>query len=176
MNPAPIQFPIFTKDLKSAIDSQVWIQWLNNLTKMGSIKARAYRNTDQNTGTGGNPVKVQIDVTSFDTNGVIDLINNRIIPNLSGYYIVNGNVRVNEVTAQNRIISMIYKNGSNITQGSNGFQDVTSTGDPGSVVSDLVYLNGTTDYVELWVYSSNNAIPLLVGKNVFNFISLIGPF
>jgi hypothetical protein len=48
---------------------------------------------------------------------------------------------------------IIYKNGSPYAL------DVSVTGGPsavGSSISDLIYLNGSTDYVELYVYSSQS--------------------
>lgn len=96
------------------------------------------------------PTKIVMGAVVFDTNSNYSTANSRFTPTVAGYYQINGAVGGNVNT---ELLSNIYKNGSLLYYGN----DV-----PGqfiSVVSALVYMNGTTDYVELWGYSpsaSNN--------------------
>lgn len=65
------------------------------------------------------------------------------LPTVAGYYQVNGGIRVG--AALSEVIAFVYKNGSNVAYGS----DVTTVGLQ-STVSTIVYLNGSTDYIQLY--------------------------
>ena len=85
--------------------------------------------------------KLTFDVEEFDTNS--NFASSRFTPTVAGYYQINGQAS-NGLNTQT--VAGIYKNGTLYKGGvnfSNGY---------GSVVSSLVYLNGSTDYVELWAY------------------------
>jgi hypothetical protein len=74
------------------------------------------------------------------------------LPNVAGYYQVNGTVVVATSTAGNLAICQIYKNGAQYISGTSG-----ATGNSFFInanVAALVYMNGTTDYLELYVYTS----------------------
>ena len=147
-----------------------------HLCNMGRIKARAYRNAAQNIDAGpSSHTKVLIDTISRDTESVIDIANSRIIPNLPGDYIVMGNVRAEAVPDGVRVNATIYKNGKLVTYGT-----IDNQGAPGwssSIASDLIYMNGTTDYLELYVYKSQtSALTLYTGYSYQNYISILGPF
>ena len=146
-----------------------------HLCNMGRIKARAYRNAAQNIDA-GTSTKILIDSISFDTGGAVDVLtNNRITPTLPGYYIVTGNVRVNSVPDGQRITAWIYKNGARISDGS--YSEQGAIGIPLSVANDLIYMNGTTDYLELWAFNSHSsALALYTGSSYQNYISIVGPF
>ena len=145
-----------------------------HLCNMGRIKARAYRDAAQNIDANGH-TKVAIDTISFDTENVIDIANSRIIPNLPGDYVVMGNVRAIAVPDGRRVNALIYKNGALATYGTIDYQG--AEGLSSSSASDLIYMNGTTDYLEL--YATNNhssALALYVGGSRQNYISIVGPF
>lgn len=107
---------------------------------------RAYRNGSQ-TISAATTTKVALNAESFDTNGNFDSTTNyRFTPTVAGYYQVNGLVAFTTGAGQ----AVIYKNGSTYTTG----VEVTYNGSLGGhlPVSDLIYLNGSTDYIELYVY------------------------
>lgn len=117
------------------------------------VAFRAFRNTSTQTIAAGTATKVQLNAETFDTNGYFDSATNyRFTPLIAGYYQFFGICNITGITG-NRLESMIYKNGSKTASGSS----VSGTGDMVSVVSDLIYMNGSTDYVELYVvqYSSD---------------------
>ena len=151
-------------------------QQIDALENVGKIKARAYRNAAQNIDAApSSHTKVLIDTISRDTEGVVDTTNSRIIPNLPGDYIVMGNVRAEAVPDGKRVNATIYKNSVLVSYGT-----IDNQGAPGwssSIASDLIYMNGTTDYLELYAFNSHSSeLALYVGKSHRNYISIVGPF
>jgi hypothetical protein len=95
--------------------------------------------------------KVQFQTKEFDTNTNYDNATNyRFTPTVAGYYQINASVRATQIGEINAII---YKNGSSFKVGSD--TQTTVTNNFSSIVSALVFLNGSTDYVEIYVYSQN---------------------
>ena len=151
-------------------------QQIDALENVGKIKARAYRNAAQNIDAEPTtPTKILIDAISRDTEGVVDTTNSRIIPNLPGDYIVMGNVRARDVPDGERVNAVIHKNGVIVSYGTVDIQG--AEGPSSSSVSDLIYMNGTTDYLELWAYNfHSSALALYAGESHRNYISIVGPF
>jgi len=147
-----------------------------HLCNMGRIKARAYRDAAQNiAGASSSTTKILIDTISRDTESVIDIANSRIIPNLPGDYVVIGNVRASAVPAGHRVNAQIWKNGELVTYGTIDIQG--AEGLSSSSASDLIYMNGTTDYLELYAYNNySSALALYTGNSYQNYISIVGPF
>jgi hypothetical protein len=98
--------------------------------------------------------KVTINTEVFDTNSCFDNATNyRFTPTVAGYYQVNGVLRLSAASSLSAGWVSIYKNGSEYSRGVE--YNTALTGVPQLVVSDIVYFNGSTDYVEL--YGLNNA-------------------
>lgn len=98
----------------------------------------------------GTFTKVNFDTEIWDTNSNYNTANYRFTPTIAGYYQVNCSIDGGASTGQVRVISGVYKNGSAYRIGQN-----TNTASGGSftgVCSALVYLNGTTDYIECYGY------------------------
>ena len=107
-----------------------------------------YANTTQ-TITLNNATKVQLDTKDFDTNSNFDSVTNyRFTPTTAGYYQINGAVRGLAATTFTGLSAYIYKNGSNYKR----YTAVPSAVNSNAVLyfSDLIFLNGSTDYIELW--------------------------
>jgi hypothetical protein len=102
--------------------------------------------------------KVNLQSEEFDTDNLFNPTTARFTPTVAGYYQVNGTV---SLTAAAQVISAIYKNGTANRLGAN----IVSGG--ASVVSGLVFLNGTTDFIELWGWSST-AQNLSSGNSMLN--------
>lgn len=96
--------------------------------------------------------KLQINTKEFDTNSNYDNVTNyRFTPTVAGYYQINGAVVVTSSSTIRVALALIYKNGSNFKQGE--YAVTPSTNDAtacSGIVSALVYLNGSTDYIELY--------------------------
>lgn len=108
----------------------------------------AYRSADQTGISDAVFTKVQLNFEFFDTASCFDSTTNyRFTPNVAGYYQINGTLYVTGTLATS--FASIYKNGFLYCYGS--FLIVANSGGVSSV-SSLVYLNGTTDYVELYGY------------------------
>jgi cobalamin biosynthesis Mg chelatase CobN len=95
----------------------------------------------------GAETKITLDTEKFDTNN--NFASSRFTPTVAGYYQINGMVCTQ--TTSTAIIAEIFKNGSIYAYGS------TNAGVSGATiayarsnVNAVVYLNGTTDYVELY--------------------------
>ena len=83
----------------------------------------------------------------------------------SGYYQVSGQIEFSSSIL--RVSNAIYKNGSQFKQGTmpTNFQ---SAGSPmASVVSALVYMNGTTDYIELYAWQNGGSTETLIANSGF---------
>lgn len=98
---------------------------------------------------GGTQTKVIINTEEWDTANCFDSTSNyRFTPNVAGYYHLIGEVQLNTAAYANSID--FYKNGSIWKRGTLG----TTQSPFGSC---LVYLNGSSDYVELYVYIATTA-------------------
>ena len=103
--------------------------------------------------TGGVPTKIQMNTEEFDTNSNYDNVTNyRFTPTVAGYYQVSGSIG-GSPTSAGYFFTMVYKNGSNYKSGANF--PISGTYGPQSVCSSLVYLNGSTDYIELYGQAQN---------------------
>ena len=92
--------------------------------------------------------KVQFNSEEFDTNSNYDPTTNfRFTPTVAGYYQVNGAVSWSFNNAFSLLA--IYKNGA---QNKWGALTESSLAGTLSTVSALIYLNGTTDFIELYTY------------------------
>jgi len=112
---------------------------------------RAFRNTTTQSVTGNTWTKVQLNAETFDTASCFDSTTNyRFTPTTAGYYNLTGKITAEcQEGSAYYVWAAIYLNGSLASQGIKG----PAPQDEGtSIVSDLIYMNGTTDYVELYGY------------------------
>jgi hypothetical protein len=110
----------------------------------------AYLSATQNL-TAATYTKVTIDSETFDAGACFDTSTNRFTPNVAGYYLVNAVIVFNS-TANNPTIAtaLVYKNGSSVKQGTGDAPASRFTG----IATGIVYMNGTTDYLEAYAYAS----------------------
>lgn len=103
------------------------------------------------------------DNTFYNNTGAIVVIGGRTVPgysfspNIAGYYLIGATTRVEEATREHNCI--IYKNASPYAQGSDVDLTAGNNLNHNSTVSALMYMNGTTDYTQIYVYltSSGNS-------------------
>jgi hypothetical protein len=106
-------------------------------------------------GTGGNQsittntwTKAQLNAEEFDTANCFDSTTNyRYTPNVAGYYQINGTIYFTG-TATLRGIVAIYKNGTLWKMGN--YMVPYNSGSGVMNVAILMYMNGSTDYIELY--------------------------
>ena len=104
----------------------------------------AYKSTDQSV-TSGVVTKVTYDTEVFDTANCFS--SSRFTPNVAGYYQVNSTIAVQSSTTLTIIVGNLYKNGVLYRYGVLG---IGINGNTRANLSDLVYMNGTTDYLEIY--------------------------
>lgn len=93
--------------------------------------------------------KVTFDTKLFDTNN--NFASSRFTPTVAGYYQCSWSLS-SSIVQGNRFIPMLYKNGAETLRGTD-----TPTNTWSTTGSGLVYCNGTTDYLEVYIYFGNAA-------------------
>jgi hypothetical protein len=109
----------------------------------------------------GVATKLSINTEIFDSTNAFDTTNFRFQPTVAGYYVVVGRGQGAAATSGTIMNVHIYKNGALLQTGQpyippSGSSSMTAT------ISGVVYLNGTTDYIELWGTNSGS------GTNTFS--------
>jgi len=115
--------------------------------------------------------KVTLNAEEFDTTNAFDSSTNyRFTPQVAGYYQISGAVFFSggAYASENRIA--IYKNGSQVKQTTIAFSS-TLVNIVTPVVTSVVFLNGTTDYIELYAYSINAVSPICVSGSTNTYLS-----
>jgi hypothetical protein len=103
--------------------------------------------TSNQTVTSGSWTKSTQDTEEFDTNS--NFASSRFTPTIAGYYQINGSITFNAVNSIGRSICALYKNANSYKIG--GYSYVTNAvGPQTNGVSTIVYMNGSSDYVELY--------------------------
>jgi len=112
----------------------------------GGMPAFSYQQASGQSITGGTTTKITFDTKVFDTNNLVS--SSRFTPNIAGYYQISWAVASNLV--QNRIFASLWKNGSEYARGQDTTAAATVVYSSGG--SSVVYCNGSTDYLEIYVY------------------------
>lgn len=106
--------------------------------------------------------KLTFNAEEFDTASCFDTSNYRFTPNVAGYYQVNLSMYFDYTGSQfTTAAGSIYKNGS-------AFKNVSQQGWGGygtGIVSGLIYMNGTTDYLEGYAYISGGSGPSILSNS-----------
>jgi len=114
-----------------------------------------YRGTSAQSFAQNTWVKIQLNAESWDTANAFDSTTNyRFTPATAGYYQINIALNINVQNVPANIAINAYKNGSNYANlyrmaANDGNNEVIGGG-------TIIYLNGTTDYLEFYIYSSGN--------------------
>lgn len=105
----------------------------------------AYKNGGTQTVSSGAFTKITFNTEAFDTNS--NFASSTFTPTVAGYYQINASYSVEGIGTVTRMILSIYKNGTEYIRP----YDLVGTGNqaPGTA---LVYMNGSTDYVEIYCY------------------------
>ena len=115
-------------------------------TQVGAPAFSAYLSSNQSITT-TTATKMQCNTEEFDTNSNYNTSTYSFTPTVAGYYQVNVRCAIT-INNASGLISSIYKNGSEIKRG-NDYRATISAG-TGASASALVYMNGTTDYLEFY--------------------------
>ena len=134
----------------------------------------AYRNADQTSITSGTATKAQFDTEVFDTDNCYDNSSNyRFTPTVAGKYFVYAALRAGNTNGSagnmNQMRTWIYKNGSAYRVSATNF-DTGDVHNATETTSTVVDMNGTSDYVEVYVqaYVNSGTVYLIGGSNITN--------
>ena len=116
--------------------------------------------TDQSMSAGTN-TKVQWENVEIDSLGGWDSSNHRYTPTVAGYYLVGGVMRFNFPSDVEYVVTSVNKNTSTANSDSlrNQFNHGSDIVDNGSypIATGLMQMNGTSDYMEVYVSSDETA-------------------
>lgn len=132
-------------------DGSAWVSLIGNGGPATTGPAFSVYLASSQSVTSATATKVALDTEEFDTDACFNTSTNRFTPTVAGYYQINGCLyAAGTANTQGNAYVYIYKNGSVYKQG----ESITTTAADGTgltlVLSTLVYLNGSTDYIELW--------------------------
>ena len=110
---------------------------------------RVYRSGSAQTISSSSNVKIQFNSETYDTDNAFDSSTNyRFTPQTSGKYFIHFQYGHNSGTAHTEISLKIFKNGSAVAIKTNNHAGGTKMYE----VSSTVSLNGSSDYIEAYVY------------------------
>lgn len=116
--------------------------------------------------------KATMNTEEFDTANCFDSTTNyRFTPTVAGYYQLNAALYLTNSSGNISVPNVyIYKNGSQYKRGS--FQIGSSNSDSVSVISTLVYANGSTDYFEVWGYIGGTSTgPVFAANSIYAYFN-----
>ena len=133
--------------------------------KVPTFSAALDTNTNITTNTA---TKIPYNVVNFDTNSNYDNTTNyRFTPTVAGYYQINATISMVNVTSN--VYISIYKNGSEYLRGNQDYHSPATRA--GLSVSDVVYCNGSTDYIEMYAIHGTGSTQTLSGITYINKFS-----
>lgn len=116
-----------------------------------------YQTADQSLAT-ATWTKLTMATVEIDTTVTYSTANSRWTPKVPGWYQVEGAVEIKVgVTSQSARMAL-YKNGTLMKSGP--ISRMSGTGPCGASVATLIYMNGTTDYLEGWGYQDTGSSQL----------------
>jgi hypothetical protein len=97
--------------------------------------------------------KILFDTETFDTNSNFNTTNNRFTPTVAGYYQMDIGLQINTTVGRTyALIPLLYKNGSSYSFYEFDFIAAVNSNLTAVSISDVIYMNGTTDYLEAYFY------------------------
>jgi len=120
----------------------------------------AYLNTSNQSLSLATWTKIQMGTEEFDTASCYDTTLYRFTPNVAGYYQINALLNFDWSGSQFSDAQVaIYKNGSAAKRGVQSSYGGYGMG----AISVLIYMNGTTDYLEVYAYIAGGSGPQIYG-------------
>lgn len=112
---------------------------------------RAFLTTSWNYG-GGNVNAIPFNSVSFDTNSAYNTTTGKFQPTIAGYYHVIGRLYFSGGSSGHD--ARILKNGITSITTQNASVTYNISSESSATVTDIVYLNGTTDYIQIATFGS----------------------
>jgi hypothetical protein len=150
-----------TLQLQSAGTTIATISSTGITTQVGAPTFGAYRSTSNQSFSANTWTKVQCQTEEWDTNSNYDNATNyRFTPTVAGYYQCSASWS-NDTSSTYNYLS-IYKNGA-----SSRLAIFNGSGGVGATISATIYLNGSTDYIEMYIFSNTGNIQAGSGGTYF---------
>ena len=113
--------------------------------------------------------KIALNSETFDTNSCFDSVTNyRFTPTTAGYYQINAALWYNAAASAGLTALSIFKNGTEYKRGVSFF---SVSGYSGLHVNDIVYFNGSSDYIELYTYQGSGVGSATVAGEAQTYMS-----
>lgn len=165
-----LTLPDNTGNLISSADSGTVSQTMLASGVAGTGPAfRAYRTTHQSV-SNASYTKIQFDTKDFDTNNCYNNTTSyRFTPNVAGYYQVNSSCYFTATgTRPTEVQISLYKNGSSFAS---SYLNLASANQiVGAIpVAALVYMNGSTDYIEIYGYLGGGSGQVFAGSSSLTY-------
>ncbi|HYD67053.1 hypothetical protein [Azospirillum sp.] len=158
---------VFLESTTTAItnDSIVDERALFDLTPdSAQVICRAHRNGVDQTGIPHNTfVQVTLTATDFNVGNAFNMANSRFAPSIAGYYMVRGQV-TSTLTTGAAVAVALRKNGSDVGYG-NSFASTPAACI--ASVTEIIYFNGVSDFVEMYGYQGTGSTGSFWGNNAY---------
>ena len=104
--------------------------------------------------------KVTYETEEFDTGNNFSA--SRFTPLVAGYYAVTACTYVQAASSLSRVLTALYKNGVSLKFGNDN--TTVSANDGRGALAATVYLNGSTDYIEIFALCNGTTLTLVGGS------------
>lgn len=129
------------------VPASLWV----NLAEFSCVVANG---ASQLIATGGVPKKVtNLTQVDWDPSGFWSSVNQRMTPTREGLYSIDGKATIESLDDGARMVVFVYKNGVQYGLLGRGTAGATTRAGFGGALQ--IPMNGTTDYLELYVFHSN---------------------
>jgi hypothetical protein len=111
--------------------------------------------------------KVTLTNEEYDTNSNYDAPNSRFTPTVAGYYRFTANADCFAgASGSNLALASVYKNSASAKSGP---ASNAAGSEQYCYVSATVYMNGSTDYAEMYVLYTNSNTPSIAGASTYTY-------
>ena len=116
--------------------------------------------------------KVTFDAATFNIDSCFDLTNNRFVPPVAGYYQFTFHCQMDYI-GSSRGLAYLFIGGvkQDVIEQANNSSASTY---PSFIMNSLVYLNGSSDYVEIYVEQQSGSSKNLYGDTLRDYASSFG--
>ena len=113
-------------------------------------------------------VKITFETEVFDTNN--NFASSTFTPTVAGYYQINACATLTGGATESLYLTCLYKNGSEIAR-TTANTGTFVMGDWGQMVSSVIYMNGTTDYLDVYGYTNCPTSPVIYNGQKFTYFN-----
>ena len=116
--------------------------------------------------TSGVWVKMTFDTVDYDTTSDFNTSTYRYTPSVAGYYFVTASGFLNTNTSTRPVVS-IWKNGGEYK--TEAWLGTSALGGNSGNITNIVYLNGSTDYIEAYISQNTGSTITLTNNSVITY-------